>query len=87
MPAVLALDNQTMLIDVRTPEEPHSSYLGGKRIPLAELPQRLSEIHRNHPVIVYCQSGPRSMSALKTLLKAGFTAVNYLIGGVSAYEG
>lgn len=84
-PAVLARDKQTLLIDVRTPEEHHLSHIGGKLIPLVELPQRLGEIHPNHPVIVYCQSGPRSLLALKTLLDAGFTTVNYLIGGVSAY--
>lgn len=74
--------DSTMLIDVRTAKEHEIQNIGGKLLPLTELPRRLSELKRNYNIILYCQSGKRSLLALNILLEAGFTSVNYLIGGL-----
>lgn len=74
----LERDHPTMLVDVRTTKEHEIQNIGGKSLPLAELPHRLSELKRNHHIILYCHSGQRSLLALNILLEAGFTSVKYL---------
>ncbi|MFI4918356.1 MAG: molybdopterin-synthase adenylyltransferase MoeB [Legionellales bacterium] len=73
----------TILIDVRTAKEHATHNIGGRLLPLAELPQRLSELDPNHNFILYCHSGKRSILALRLLLEAGFTSARYLINGIS----
>lgn len=73
--------NNTTLIDVRSVEEHKDKNIGGQLIPLIELPNRLNELNINHTIILYCHSGKRSLAALKLLLAAGFTSVNYVKNG------
>lgn len=73
--------NNTSLIDVRTAAEHKAQNIGGQLIPILELPDRLNELNVNHTIILYCHSGKRSLAALKLLLAAGFTSVNYLKNG------
>ena len=82
LPEFLQQNSKTTLIDVRTVKEHETHNIGGKLIPLTELPHRLSELDPSHHIIVYCQSGKRSLVALTILLEAGFTSVNYVVGGV-----
>ena len=55
------------LLDVRTYEERETFHIGGTHIPLDELEDRLSEIPKNKPLLVYCKSGMRSKQAIKLL--------------------
>lgn len=74
------------LIDVRTPDK-HASYnIGGKLIPLEELPMRLNEIDRDKPIITYCTMGGRSMRALQYLMSEGFTDIKSLDGGMTRWQ-
>ncbi|MBV9575398.1 MAG: rhodanese-like domain-containing protein [Gammaproteobacteria bacterium] len=74
------------LLDVRTPEK-HANYnIGGKLIPLSELPQRLDELDPNKLIITYCTSGGSSMTALQLLVNAGFKLVKSLDGGMTAWR-
>jgi Rhodanese-related sulfurtransferase len=41
--------------------------------------------HKENPVIVICQSGSRSAKAAKSLIKAGFSNVNILRGGLMSW--
>ncbi len=70
------------LLDVRTLQEHEQANLGGVHIPLAELPARLSQLDADIPVIVYCQSGKRSMTAAQLLMKNNFKMAAYLEGGI-----
>ena len=79
---LLQQDN-TILIDVRTLNEHQTHNIGGKLLPLDELPYRLAELNQSHTIILYCQSGKRSMAAVKLLLEAGFSSVKYLINGLA----
>jgi len=62
--------------------------IGGKLIPLAELPNQLADLeeNKNSEVIVYCRSGMRSATAKQFLMQHGFVNVRNLIGGVLAWQ-
>jgi adenylyltransferase/sulfurtransferase len=75
-----------LLLDVRTPVEHQTYNIGGKLIPLNELPQRLSELDKNQTIVTYCQSGMRSLYATQLLLKENFKSVMNLEGGMVAWR-
>lgn len=77
--------NSFQLIDVREPYEYDISNLGGKLIPLKELENRVDELTKEELIIVYCRTGKRSVKAVQTLLKVGFTSVKNLKGGILAW--
>lgn len=61
------------LLDVRTPEEFSERHLeGAVNIPVDQVEARLGEIPRDRPVVVYCRSGARSMSAARILRRSGY---------------
>jgi adenylyltransferase/sulfurtransferase len=75
-----------LLLDVRTPEEYEArSIEGSKLIPLQELPERLSEIPRDKPVVIHCKSGMRSANACAFLSQKGYTQLSNLAGGIEAW--
>jgi sulfur-carrier protein adenylyltransferase/sulfurtransferase len=75
------------LIDVRQPEEYTTEHIpGAKLIPLGELPQRMDEIDKNKPTLVYCRSGARAGNATALLIQAGFGQANN-IGGILDWKG
>lgn len=75
------------LLDTRTAAEYSRGHAGGfeLNIPVDELRERLSELDRNKPVYVMCQSGLRSYIACRILEANGFTAYNFA-GGYRFYE-
>ncbi len=78
------------LLDVRSHEEaagPGGSIPGSLLIPLPELKARVAELSAQRPVVVICHSGARSALATQHLLKAGFTQVANLRGGLRACSG
>ncbi len=79
-----------VLIDVREPDEYRSEHIKGARhIPLGTLAGKLGELekHKTAPVLLYCRSGNRSSAAANILVKAGFTEVAHLNGGIMAWKG
>ena len=50
-------------------------------IPVVQLPDRLSELNRNLPTVVYCAGGYRSSIAASLLKRAGFVDVSDVLGG------
>jgi len=78
-----------VLLDVREPAE----YEGGRmpnaiHIPLGQLASRGAELAKlvSRPVIVYCERGTRSRSAVKPLATLGFKDVYTLGGGFKAWK-
>lgn len=59
------------LIDVRNADEHRLFNIGGKNIPLADIENRLSSINTAIPVVCYCATGKRSVSAAM-LIKGRF---------------
>jgi hydroxyacylglutathione hydrolase len=75
------------VIDVRGHAEWEAGHVPGvPNIPLGHLPDRLSEIPRDRPVIVHCQGGARSAMAASVLKAAGFTDVVNMAGGYAAWS-
>ncbi len=73
------------LIDVREAHEYAVKNIGGELMPLSELEKHLPKIKRDKMVIVHCQSGVRSMKAIKILQeKHGFDNLLNLKGGVNS---
>ncbi len=77
--------DEIKLLDVREPHEYQISNLGGKLIPLNDLPQRVHELDSSDEIIVYCAGGIRSAKAVKFLKEVGFKKVKNLLGGINAW--
>ena len=82
----LKSSKRPVLVDVREPHEFKTGHIAGaKLIPLGELSKRMNELPKNKEIIVYCATGSRSGSATKTLVKAGYNALN-AGGGLIAWR-
>lgn len=81
-----SIHNNVLLLDVREPREVEAFTLGGVAIPLHQLPQRLEELPHDRDIVTVCQSGHRSKRAAQMLLKAGFTHVKSLKGGLVLWK-
>jgi rhodanese-related sulfurtransferase/rubrerythrin len=76
------------LLDVRMEPEYEEFHLPGARLlPLPDLPDRLGDIDREKPVVVYCRSGMRSAAAARLLATAGFPRIINMLGGAMAWQG
>lgn len=75
------------LIDVREPWEWAMAHIpGATLIPMAEVPQRISEIDPNRPVVVHCAVGARSAKVVEDLRQAGYTQVYNMAGGIMEWS-
>lgn len=80
-------DAGALMLDVREPFEWAEYHMpGAVLIPLGELPNRLSEVLRDRPIVVVCRSGNRSQAGRDILLRAGFAAVTSMDGGMRAWR-
>jgi adenylyltransferase/sulfurtransferase len=85
---LLDSDSPPFLLDVREPWEWAVSSLaehGARLIPLGEVGDRLEEVPVDRPVVVYCRSGQRSLTAARMLADAGREPVSSLRGGITAW--
>lgn len=73
------------LIDVREHNEFEQANIGGELIPMATVPDNLSKIRKDVPVIIHCRSGARSANITSYLEKAGYDNVYNLQGGILAW--
>jgi rhodanese-related sulfurtransferase len=81
--ALIAQKAGLVLVDVRSPEEYQQAHLkGAKLIPLNELPQRVNEVPRDKPILVYCAVGKRSLKAAEFLSAQGYHEVYQISDGL-----
>ncbi len=74
------------LIDVREMNEREICSLGGTLIPMNQIPSRITEIHKDQQVIIYCRAGMRSASVIQYLEHQGnFDNLYNLEGGILAW--
>lgn len=74
------------LLDVRTEAEHEQGAISGSLvIPLEQLRDRLGELDKDKPVLVYCQVGLRGYIAERILTQNGFEAYS-LSGGYKTYS-
>ena len=77
------------LLDVREHFERRIADLpdhGQTRIPTSEVLQRLDELDRDRPLVIYCRSGSRSAWATRLLHERGFGNAFNLKGGILAWR-
>ena len=87
--AELLNNKQVVMIDVREQDERNEHRIQGTIfIPLGQLEGRMSELvqYKDSAIVMQCRSGRRSDVAAKTLIKAGFTNVVNLEGGILAWD-
>jgi adenylyltransferase/sulfurtransferase len=75
------------LIDVREPQEYEQGGIeGATLIPLGDIKNRLNELNKANPLVLYCRSGRRSQQAQKILVEHGFKNTINLEGGIMAWN-
>jgi len=84
----LRSSSDTQIIDVRNLHEmPRVTEFEHLRIPLAELGQNLHQIDPARPLILFCQTGVRSITAAHLIIeKIGGRAVYNLKGGIIKWK-
>jgi sulfur-carrier protein adenylyltransferase/sulfurtransferase len=74
-----------VLLDVREEYEYAICNLGGKLIPLSQLPQQLPFLDKTVLYIVHCKIGGRGSKAVKMMQEQGFSSVKNIRGGILAW--
>lgn len=81
----------TVVLDVRTPEEYASGYIGNavnyNVMDSLHFVNTLSTLNKNKKYLLYCKSGRRSGKALVMMKNNGFKKVYHLRGGVTEWKG
>lgn len=76
------------LVDVRTAGEFTGGHIeGAVNVPIADITSASSSWDKKVPVVVYCQSGARSLNAFSYLQQQGFQHVYNLPGGLASWDG
>ena len=79
--------SEPLLVDVREPHEQQIAHIDGAvLIPLRTLPDRIAELDRDRPIVLFCHHGSRSMRAVEYLKGQGYTRVQSLKGGIDAWS-
>ena len=74
------------LLDVREIGEFESGHVDGAvNVPLSQLRDRMDEIPKDKPILVYCQVGQRAYYATRALRLDGYDAYN-VSGGIKTYR-
>jgi rhodanese-related sulfurtransferase len=75
------------LVDVRAEHEWEMGRIAGAaHLPLAELSERVGEIDKGRPVVLYCRGGNRSTMAAEALASEGYDAAKLSEGVVGWAE-
>lgn len=77
---------EVVLIDIREPSE-HATGVnrGARLLPMSQMSRRASEIPRDQPVLLICNTQNRSARAYQALRDAGWTQLRYAQGGMSEW--
>ena len=74
------------VLDVREDWEVNTVSLPGTvNIPMQQVPQRVTELPRDKPLVVMCHHGGRSRQVTGWLRQNGFTQATNLAGGIHAW--
>ena len=76
-----------VIIDVRTNKEYGQGHIpGAVHVPLADVGTKVKKLKKDKEIVVYCQSGSRSIWAIKRLIGMGYTHLYNLKGGYNAWK-
>jgi hydroxyacylglutathione hydrolase len=85
--AALKRGDAPIVLDVRTDGEWAAGHIEeASHIPLPNLLKRMEECPKDEPLAVICGSGYRSTIAASLLMRAGFTRLQNVMGGMGAYQ-
>lgn len=82
-------NDDAFVLDVRSSGEYKEGFIGeAVNVAVGDLANNLNKLPADKatPILVYCLSGGRSSRAAGVLVKNGYTAVNNLRGGVTAWK-
>ena len=80
------VENGSLVIDVREPDEYESGHIPGAiLVPLSTVLSNTSEFQSDETVYVVCRSGGRSMQACEILHEAGIANVANVAGGTMGW--
>jgi len=83
----LASTTGAVAIDVRAPRERDAKNIQGSiSVPLNHLIERLADVPRDRPLLVFCAGGYRSSIASSLLQRHGLRDVSEIAGGIAAWE-
>lgn len=78
---------QIIFLDVRAADEYSAAHIpGALNIHAGRVMSNLKRIPKDQPVVVHCLAGDRSTMAISALLKAGYTNLVNLSGGIGAWR-
>ncbi len=86
---MLKTDSSLQLVDVRTPSEFQDGYIARAQnlnIYDSDFAQKISQLDKSRPVMVYCSKGGRSANAASQFAQMGFLKVYDLEGGMTAWK-
>jgi phage shock protein E len=84
-----ATDTQTILLDVRTPEEYAAGHLLGAQnlnINAPDFKEKVGQLDKKKTILVYCAAGGRSAKASQILMDMGYNAVCNLQKGITDWK-
>jgi rhodanese-related sulfurtransferase len=80
-------NEELLLLDVREPDEIATAAIAGARlIRMSEIPQHLSELPADRPIVVMCHHGGRSAAVTNFLNANGYVNAVNLEGGIDAWS-
>lgn len=86
-PRELAGRKGMVLLDVRTPKEYGQGHIpGAVHVPLTDIGSRVKKLKKEKEIVVYCQSGNRSIWAIRRLIAMGYRNLYNLKGGYNAWK-
>lgn len=78
---------EIVVIDVREVEElPEHKGTNIIQVPLGQLASYSKSLDKNQEIVLFCQSGQRSLAALQYLEKSGFTSIFHLEKGIESLK-
>jgi len=87
--ATRLFNDGAFMLDVRASSEYKEGFIGdAKNISVSDLSSKMNFLPKDKekPIVVYCLSGARSANAASKLVKAGYTQVVNLSGGINAWK-
>ena len=84
------MQGDVQILDVRTESEFNGGHIPGAilmDVTKGDFRQKIAGLDKNKPVLVYCRSGNRSVTASKILNKEGFNTVLNLRRGMLEWDG
>ncbi len=89
--AMVLIENtpDLLILDVRTPEEWKLGAIEGAtklNFHDADFADKVSQLEKNRPMLVYCKAGGRSAKSTTVLENAGFKSIYNMLGGYDAYN-